>query len=322
MMIILEMLCLAWAAVSLAAEDQSCCTGDLRRQEEVTWRGETVEAEKKKSRRRAVWLEGSQFRMGTDRPKILGDGEGPSRLVQVSRFAMDIYETTNEEFQEFVDATNYVTDSEKFGWSFVFHQELSNEQLQSIHQAVKGVEWWLPVNGSSWRTPEGRDSVFPDRRDHPVVQVSWHDAVAYCTWAGGRLPTEAEWEFAARDQKPQRLFPWGNDLRSPDHRCNIWQGTFPDVNTRDDGFPFTAPVGSFRPQTTTGLHDLIGNVWEWVNDSWSLPGAVDGTDDKVKKGGSFLCHRSSCYRYRSAARHKNSPDSATSNNGFRCVYDD
>mmetsp|Transcript_24510 Transcript_24510/g.75725 ORF Transcript_24510/g.75725 Transcript_24510/m.75725 type:complete len:260 (-) Transcript_24510:1964-2743(-) len=244
---------------------------------------------------------------------------------------MDTFEVTNAEFAEFAAATGYVSESERFGWSFVFAGELPPQT--PADGAVAGAEWWLRVNGSYWREPlgPGSDVFVAGKAQFPVVQVSWHDAKACCRWRGGRLPTEAEWEFAARDSRPQQLFPWGNDLGHD--RANVWHGTFPTENSADDGFSFAAPVGSFPPQTSTGLHDLIGNVWEWVHDWWSLPprevdeplrdprGPSAGTD-KVKKGGSFLCHRSYCYRYRSAARHSSTPDSATSNNGFRCVYDE
>ena len=285
----------------------------------------------------SVLIQPGEFRMGTDRPRIFVDGEAPSRRVALSRaFLMDVYEATNDDFAAFVDATGYVTDSERFGWSFVFHLELSEARRAAIDKAVDGVEWWLPVNGSDWRSPQGPGSdVFAAKRGaHPVVQVSWHDAAAYCAWRGGRLPTEAEWEYAARDGRSQTMYPWGNELTPGGaYRANLWQGDFPRSNTADDGFSFAGPVGSYAPQTATGLHDLIGNVWEWVSDWWYEPEAAahdavlrdpagpSAGDEKLKKGGSFLCHKSYCFRYRSAARHKNSPDSASSNNGMRCVRD-
>jgi len=275
--------------------------------------------------------------VGTDRPKILGDGEGPSRRVRITKaLDVDVHECTNDDFSTFVAATQYKTDSERFGWSFVFHLELDATRRATVTQAVAGVEWWLPVNGSWWREPTGPGSdVFARARGaHPAVHVSWRDAFNYCAWRGARLPTEAEWEFAARDGHERRVYPWGNALKPDDaHRANLWQGSLPHGPLVDDGHEFTAPVGSYAPQTASGLHDLIGNVWEWVQD-WHEPGerpapawdavAVDprgpanGTE-KLKKGGSFLCHESYCFRYRVAARHKNTPDSATSNNGFRCV---
>lgn len=271
------------------------------------------------------------FRMGSDRPKIVGDFEGPSRLVSVKSFEIDAYEATNAEFGEFVDATGYVTDSEKYGWSFVFHLETDERE-----RLVKGVEWWVAVNGSYWREPRGPGTA--SESNLPAVQVSWNDAEAFCRWRQGRLPTEAEWEMAARDGRSGELFPWGNELLGEDrrHRANVWQGDFPTYNNEEDGFAFAAPVGSFPPQTQSGLHDMIGNVWEWVQDDWNDPSFTssattrttttkaaedDAVVEKVKKGGSYLCHRSYCYRYRSAARHKNSADSASSNQGVRCAYD-
>ncbi|KAJ8609633.1 hypothetical protein CTAYLR_006270 [Chrysophaeum taylorii] len=208
------------------------------------------------------------FRMGSDRPKIVGDGEGPSRSVRVTKdFEIDVYEVTNAEFSSFVASTNYVTDSERYGWSFAFDLEI--EDASTIENAVKGTEWWLKVDGAYWREPLGPGSdVFLNGKDrYPVVQASWFDADAFCRWRAGRLPTEAEWELAARDGREEQLYPWGNDLApNGTHRANVWQGDFPETNSRDDGFAFAAPVGSFPPQTDSGLHDMIGNVWEWVAD--------------------------------------------------------
>lgn len=328
----------------LAASEESCCSGLSREavaSDESCSSGLSREAVESKAEPRVDespsdprqvargerrLIEGATFRMGSDRPKIVGDGEGPSRLVRVSAFEMDVFEVTVGEFADFA-ATGYKTDSEVFGWSFVFHLELDEEARGRVEKAVKGVEWWLPVTGSSWREPLGPGSVAT--ASSPVVHVSWNDADAFCRWRHGRLPTEAEWELAARNNKTDLVFPWGNEVG--ERRANIWHGQFPHHNTEDDGFAFAAPVGSFPPQTDTGLHDLIGNVWEWVHDWWSVPdphaglqvnpqGPSNGTE-KLKKGGSFLCHKSYCYRYRTVARHKNSPDSATSNNGFRCAYD-
>lgn len=243
---------------------------------------------------------------------------------------LDMAEVSNAQFAEFVADTSFVTESETFGWSFVFELALDPTVAAKITQAVQGAEWWLPVQGAYWKEPEGpgTDVLKTNRSDHPVVQVSWNDAKAYCEWRGARLPTEAEWEFGAR-AGGTGLFPWGNDL-TPDgaHRANIWQGDFPKVNTADDGFKFTNPVNALPAQNQLGLKNMIGNVWEWVEDWWTVDHPTGGVTDpqgprrgteKTKKGGSYMCHKSFCYRYRSAARHKNTPDSATSNNGFRCA---
>ena len=282
------------------------------------------------------WIQvlGGTFAMGTQTPEIPMDGEGPMRSVTLSTFYLHKYEVSNAQYKQFVDATHFLTDSETFGWSFVFEQMIAPSIAATITQAVAGVPWWLPVEGADWLHPEGpdRNVVTEQRMREPVVHVSWNDAQAYCHWRGGRLPTEAEWEYAARGGKKQRLFPWGNKLMPRgQHRTNIFHGSFPTNNTADDGYVYAAPVDAFGAQNKLGFYNMLGNVWEWVGDSWTIQhrrtttpvtnptGPEPATPEKTKKGGSYMCHKSYCYRYRVAARSHNSADSAASNLGFRCA---
>ena len=276
-----------------------------------------------------VYLAGSTFLMGTDKPTFSADGEGPVREVAVSSFWIDPYAVTNAQFAAFVEVTGYETEAERFGWSFVFYQFLA-ESHPPTH-ALAQAPWWRQVFGASWKHPEGPQSAIDDRLHHPVVHVSWNDAVAYANWAGKRLPTEAEWEYAARGGLEQKMYPWGDRLvPNKKHRCNIWQGTFPTNNAGKDGHPGTAPVGAFEPNGY-GLYNMTGNVWEWCADWFSAThhltsahedpqGPPDGPG-KVTKGGSYLCHASYCNRYRVAARTFNTPDSSTGHMGFRLVRD-
>ena len=296
--------------------------------------GETIEtmSEEKPPARvvanRLMLIPGGVFTMGTSDPILPQDGEGPARRVEISTFHMDKFEVSNFEFADFVEETGYITEAEKFGDSFVLEMLLSEEVQSEITQAVADAPWWLPVKGASWKHPEGKGSGVEARLDHPVVHVSWNDAMAFCEWAGKRLPTEVEWEYAARGGLEGRLFPWGNSPNPRgEHWINIWQGDFPLENTLEDGFLGTAPVDSFPPNKY-GLHNMAGNVWEWTSDWWTTrhtkdfrkdPQGPAKGKDKVKKGGSFLCHPQYCYRYRCAARSQNSPDSSASNLGFRCV---
>ena len=277
-------------------------------------------------------IPGGEFLMGAaDADGWLADGEGPVRAVTLQPFLIDACCVTNEQFNAFVHATGHRTEAESFGWSFVFEMFLTREQLARVTLRVAGSEWWCRVDGATWRHPEGAGSTIKQRWDHPVVHLSWNDAARYAAWAGKRLPTEAEWECAARGGLVQRRFPWGDELTpGSQHRCNIWQGIFPVQNTAEDGYVGTAPARSFKPNGY-GLYNVAGNVWEWCHDWFSpdfhLTGPrLDPTgpaagNRKVVRGGSYLCHHSYCNRYRVGARTANTPDSSTGNTGFRCVRD-
>jgi formylglycine-generating enzyme len=277
-----------------------------------------------------VLVTGGSFRYGSDDLHAYpDDGEGPVRRVEVSPFWIDGCAVSNDSFTAFVNETDHVTEAERFGWSFVFAGLLPVDFPPT--QGVANAPWWRRVDGAAWRHPEGPQSSLEDRGDHPVAHVSWNDALEYCAWAGKRLATEAEWEYAARGGLEGRTFPWGDELE-PDgkHRMNVWQGSFPDRNTAQDGFVGTCPVDAFPPNGL-GLYNMTGNVWEWTSD-WFHPsfrarerardpqGPSNGSV-KVQKGGSYICHASYCRRYRVAARQGNSPDSSTGNLGFRCARD-
>lgn len=297
---------------------------------------ERIKQTEKASTDGMVYLSENTFLMGTDYAKgFPRDGEGPIRKVRLDGFWIDTRAVTNSQFEEFVEHTGYVTDAERYGWSFVFHLFLSPESEKRAKGVAEGAPWWRGVEGASWRHPEGPDSSLDGRMDHPVIHVSHNDAVAYCRWAGKRLPTEAEWEYAARGGLKQRRFPWGNTLTpGGEHRCNIWQGEFPGKNTEEDGYLGTAPVDAFEPNGF-GLYNVSGNVWEWCSDWFSATfhkkgdnsvqvnpeGPPTGTT-RVIRGGSYLCHKSYCNRYRVAARTSNTPDSSTGNMGFRCAGGD
>ncbi len=278
-----------------------------------------------------IGLPGGSFLMGTDdQTGYAEDGEGPVREVRLSSFYLDSGAVSNADFQAFIHDTGYQTDAEQAGWSFVFHLLLPPKQRKRVTQWVEATPWWCVVKEACWKWPEGRGSHIGDRLDHPVVHVSWHDATAYAKWAGKRLPTEAEWEYAARGGLEQCTYPWGNDLLPDDtHRCNIWQGDFPKTNTKADGYVGTAPVRTYPPNGY-GLFEMTGNVWEWCADWFGTdhdqspatnPAGSRSSDTRVIKGGSYLCHDSYCNRYRVAARSANTPDSTTGNLGFRCAMD-
>jgi sulfatase modifying factor 1 len=307
-----------------------------------------------------VWIPSGEFTMGTDSDLGWAD-EKPAHRVRVNGFFMDETDVTNAQFGKFVEATGYVTTAEKpvdaaeilsqlppgtppppkenlLPGSMVFVPTSGPVPVvgQEVHR-----QWWKWTPGANWRHPEGPDSNIEGKNDHPVVQVSWDDAVAYAQWAGKRLPTEAEWEFAARGGLDNKPYVWGEDKPTDTNiRANIWQGEFPYKNTAIDGYERTSPVKAFAPNGY-GLYDMSGNVWQWCSDWYQVdlyrqragkgvvvnPSGPEKSFDprqpysplRAQKGGSFLCNDAYCTRYRPSARHGCTPDSGMSHIGFRCV---
>ena len=276
----------------------------------------------------AAAIPGGRAYVGTGRAELADDGEGPVRRVTVNPFLLGATTVTNAEFADFVAATSYVTEAESWGWSFVFWSDVP--KAVGPTEGVIGSEWWRRVDGASWRAIHGPGSEAACHPDHPVVHMSWNDAAAYAAWVGGRLPSEAEWEHAARGGLGDVRFPWGDE--EPDDKsffpCNIWQGRFPQANSVADGHAATAPAASFAPNGY-GLYNMVGNVWEWSADEFRIRSLKKRVRERLKtmqgyrlsKGGSFLCHRSYCFRYRIAARSGISPDSSAAHQGFRVAWD-
>ncbi|MFE2106824.1 formylglycine-generating enzyme family protein [Kitasatospora sp. NPDC059463] len=267
------------------------------------------------------------------------DGETPVHPVSLTAFAIDTTSVTNADWAKFAAATGYRTEAETFGFSAVFHLALAADPRDILGQPPQ-TPWWRGVRGADWRHPGGPGSSIEGLDEHPAVHISWNDAQAYCAWAGRALPTEAQWEAAARGGLDGRRYPWGDDLGAQEGersgwRLNIWQGAFPAENTMDDGFLTTAPVRTYAPNAY-GLWQAVGNVWEWCADAWAVdtysrdfaagtvhdptgPAGPMPDAPRVMRGGSFLCHDSYCNRYRNAARTSNTPDSSMANAGFRTV---
>jgi sulfatase modifying factor 1 len=275
-----------------------------------------------------VLIPEGDFLMGSeDRLAYPADGEGPVRRARVASIWMDACAVTNEEFARFVDESGYVTEAERFGWSFVFAGLLPDD-LPPTSGVARG-PWWRQLEGADWRHPAGAGSDLDGRDDHPVVHVSWNDAQAYAAAMEKRLPTEAEWEHAARGGLEGRSFPWGDELEPGGvHRMNVWQGCFPRENTRADGYYATCPSDDFE-SNGFGLHNMTGNTWEWCADWFSVDfhardkranphGPQTGTH-KAVRGGSYLSHASYCRRYRVSARSALTPESSAGDLGFRCV---
>jgi formylglycine-generating enzyme required for sulfatase activity len=305
-----------------------------------------------------VWIPGGEFTMGTDSDLGWPD-EKPAHRVRVDGFWMDETEVTNAQFRAFVDATGYLTTAERPpNPADIMRQLPDGVPPPSPDKVVPGAvvftppkesvpldnyaRWWAWTPGASWQHPEGPNSDLKGRENHPVVHVSWDDAIAYAMWARKRLPSEAEWEYAARGGLDNQPYTWGNAKPGADGKwqCNIWQGEFPSKNTLADGFERTAPVKSYPPNGF-GLYDMAGNVWEWCNDWYQhdlyehrakikvvenpqSPSRSSNPNNpfmalRVQKGGSFLCNDAYCTRYRPSARHGVPSDTGLSHAGFRCV---
>jgi len=305
-----------------------------------------------------VWIPGGKFTMGSELPGSRRN-EQPEHAVTVDGFWLDATSVTNAEFRKFVEATGYKTTAERsVDWEQLKKQlppntpKPASEALEPGSMVFAPTDgpvdlrnmnaWWRWVKGANWQHPEGPQSTLDGRENHPVVQVSWDDAVAYAKWAGKRLPTEAEWEFAARGGLERKRFAWGDNFKvDGKFMANTWTGKFPYENTSEDGFKGTSPVKTYPPNGY-GLYDMGGNVWNWVNDwfrpdthelmanepschnpagphaSWS-PEHPYQTEERVTKGGSFLCHVDYCESYRPSARRGTPPDTGMSHIGFRCA---
>ena len=310
---------------------KSCCAPAANHNGENPRLEDIPVSAKAGSREGMVEIPAGSFRMGAEGPETWeADGEGPIRELTLDSFWIDRCAVTNAQFEEFVAETGYQTEAERYGWSFVFINQIPKAHRKRARlETVMGLSWWARIDKADWRKPGGSGTNIRKRADHPVVQISWNDAAAYAHWAGKRLPTEAEWEKAARGGIDQARYPWGDELM-PDgkHRCNIWQGKFPDDDTGADGYTSTAPAKSFRANDY-GLYNAVGNVWEWVADwfdpAWHVtadrnnPKGPNTGVERVIRGGSFLCHDSYCNRYRVGARSKTTPESATCHMGLRCA---
>lgn len=275
-----------------------------------------------------ISIPGGTALVGTQKGIIAADGESPLRKQRIAPFLLDNTAVTNARFDAFVGSTGYVTEAERLGWSYVFINHLPAVQ-RAATRGVAAANWWRQVYGANWRLINGPDSENTWHPDHPVVHVSHNDALAFASWANGRLPLEAEWEHAARGGKGDVMFPWGDREPNDDNHfpCNIWQGHFPHHNSNADGYDATAPAASYEPNEF-GLYNMVGNTWEWTAGPYMIRAkhasarkhAAQMKGTMVLKGGSFMCHKSYCFRYRIAARSGSTPDSTTSHIGFRVAY--
>ena len=340
---------------------KTCCTTAIPNRLVINSSNTNVENSLKitdnKTHEGMVWIPGGIFSMGGDNEQARQD-EFPKHQVKLNGFFMDITEVTNAQFAKFVAATGYVTTAEKdIDWDEL-KKQLPSDTPKPDAETLKAAslvfvptsgevslqdysQWWNWSHGANWKHPQGKDSTIDGKDNYPVVHISWDDANAYCKWAGKRLPTEAEWEFAARGGLSKNVYTWGNKkVDEEKFHCNYFQGNFPYKNEVSDGFIGSAPVKSF-PANDYGLYDMSGNVWEWCADKYNNlyydsfkkvkvtinpigPTKSYDPDEplvekRVMRGGSFLCNESYCSGYRVSARMKSSADSSMEHLGFRCV---
>ena len=297
-----------------------------------------------------ILIPSGEFMMGSTDPHTFPD-EYPQHKVIISSFLMDKYEVTNRQFSDFVNSTGYVTTAER-PFKYYDHQlgDSTSRKGSLIFdssdllgkQTLEDLNWWKWREHASWKHPNGPGSSIIDKMDHPVIHVSWHDANAYAQWAGKRLPTESEWEWAARGGKKDIRFPWGNsEVNISYQKANLWQGRFPFMNEVKDGNQWSSKVGEYS-QNGYGLYDIAGNVWEWCMDEYDMnaynkrsvqKNLVDpvskvtydliepGQEKRVMRGGSFLCDETICSGYNITRRMRSTPDTGFIHTGFRCVID-
>ncbi len=340
------------------SEKPSCCKVDSKARF-LTKVDTSVLVTKNAGKKGMVFIEGGTFDMGADNNQARPD-EYPKHRVKVSSFWMDEHEVTNKQFKQFVDETAYVTIAEKdIDWTVLRTQLPPGTPKPHDSLLVAGSmvftppghsvdlndysQWWTWTKGASWKHPKGPDSSIEGLENHPVVHICYNDAIAYCKWAGKRLPTEAEWEYAARGGLENKIYPWGDEhIENGLPKANSWQGHFPETNIQTDGFFATSPVESYSPNGY-GLFDMAGNVWEWTSDWYDMNYYRTLQENKVTinpkgpqkscnsrnqreksktiRGGSFLCNDSYCSSYRVAARMPGEVDTGMSHTGFRCVVD-
>jgi len=308
-----------------------------------------------------VWIPGGIYDMGaSDSDRMALSHEKPKHTVKVDGFYMDETEVTNAQFSRFIEATNYITTAERpVDWELIKQQLppgtpkphdslllpgslLFKKTKESVPNLYDFSQWWRWTNGANWKQPEGKGSSIDGKDNHPVVHVSYEDAMAYCHWAGRRLPTEAEWEFAARGGKRDKIYFWGDLTDKLSSYVNSWEGEFPVDNTQADGFEKSAPVKTYPPNGY-GLYEISGNVWEWTSDWYSsqyyqyckensITNNPKGpneafnpnnpyVDERVIRGGSFLCNASYCASYRVSSRMATDPSTSLEHLGFRTVMD-